>query len=375
MGCDITPASKKTVCQCGHTQNGWYDQRTRLIRDLDCGGKAIYLKVGIRRINCRRCNVVKTETLKWLMTSSHFTNRFEEKVGRMARQMPLTEVAKLNQIGWDQAWQMELTYMKDLVSRHPLPENLRAVGMDEISIRKGHVYRIVVADLDRQCPIWVGGKGRTEADMRLFYNFIGDERARTIELAVMDMWKPFRNIAAERAPQAKIIFDKFHILNHLSKAVDSVRCSEYKRVNVKERKYIKGQRYTLLSNKANLDTEGRRSLKALLKVNDRLHRAYLLKESFAQLWDYSYPASARKFFERWKSQLRWQRLKSFDTFAAMIDKHWDGIVSYCHPDNKVSLGFMEGLNNKIRVIQRRAYGIRNDEYLSLKIITSFIKDD
>jgi len=227
----------------------------------------------------------------------------------------------------------------------------------------------------RQCPIWVGGKGRTEEDMNLFYDFIGDERSRTIELAVMDMWKPFRNAVAERAPQAKVIFDKFHILNHLSKAVDEVRRNEYKRVNDKERKYIKGQRYTLLSHRANLDTEGRRSLKALLKVNNRLYTAYLLKESFAQLWDYNYPASARKFFERWKSQLRWQRLKSFEKFAAMIDKHWDGIVSYCHPDNKVSLGFMEGLNNKIRVIQRRAYGIRNDEYLSLKIITSFIKDD
>ena len=116
-------------------------------------------------------------------------------------------------------------------------------------------------------------------------------------------------------------------------------------------------------------------LKALLKVNSRLYTAYLLKESLAQLWDYNYPASARKFFERWKSQLRWQRLKPFEEFAAMIDKHWDGIVSYCHTNNKVSLGFMEGLNNKIRVIQRRAYGIRNDEYLSLKIITSFIKDD
>ena len=110
----------------------------------------------------------------------------------------------------------------------------------------------------------------------------------------------------------------------------------------------------------------------MLKANKRLHKAYILKEFFGQLWDYSYPASARKFFENWKSQLRWQRLKPFEKFAAMVEKHWDGIVSYCHPDNKVSLGFMEGLNNKIRVIQRRAYGIKNAEYFRLKIITSFI---
>lgn len=156
--------------------------------------------------------------------------------------------------------------------------------------------------------------------------------------------------------------------------MDEIRRQEYKRVNEKERKYIKGQRYTLLSHKANLDTEGRRSLKLLLKANNRLNKAYLLKEAFGQLWDYLYPASARKFFDNWKAQLRWQKLKPFEEFAAMIEKHWDGLVSYCHPDNKVSLGFMEGLNNKIRVIQRRAYGIRNDEYLRLKVLTSFIKD-
>lgn len=137
---------------------------------------------------------------------------------------------------------------------------------------------------------------------------------------------------------------------------------------------INGQRYTLLSHKVNLDTDGRRSLRLLLKANKRLYKAYLLKESFGQLWDYSYPASARKFFENWKTHLRWQRLRPFEEFAALIKKHWDGIVSYYHPDNKVSLGFMEGLNNKIRVIQRRAYGIRNDEQLRLKIPTSFIKD-
>ena len=163
-------------------------------------------------------------------------------------------------------------------------------------------------------------------------------------------------------------------MKHLSDALDEIRRQEYKRVNDKERKYIKGQRYTLLSHWVNLDTDGRRSLKLLLKANKRLHKAYLLKEFFGQLWDYSYPASARKFFENWKAQLRWQKLEPYEKFAAMIEKHWDGIVSYCHPENKVSLGFMEGLNNKIRVIQRRAYGIRNEEYLRLKVLTSFIKE-
>jgi len=317
---------------------------------------------------------VKTETLSWLWESGRFTKRFEEKVGRMARQMPLTEVAELNQISWDQAWRMELAYLRDIVKNHPPAARIRVIGVDEISIRKGHTYRVVVADLDEQRPIWIGGTGRTQKDLDRFFAEIGVETSKNIELAVMDMWKAFRNSTNEHAPQARIVFDKFHVLRHLSDALDEVRRQEYKRVNDKERKYIKGQRYTLLSHKANLNTDGRRSLKLLLKANKRLHKAYLLKESFGQLWDYSYPASARKFFENWKAQLRWQKLEPYEKFAAMIESHWDGIVSYCHPNNKVSLGFMEGLNNKIRVIQRRAYGIKNAEYLRLKVLSSFIKD-
>ena len=318
---------------------------------------------------------MKTERISWLALSNRATKRFEEAVGRMARQMSLTEVARHHRIGWDQAWRMELEYMRELVKKRPPALKIRVIGVDEISVRKGHTYRVVVADLDEQRPIWIGGAGRTKEDMDLFFAEIGVERSKTIDLAVMDMWKAFRNSTGEHAPQARIVFDKFHVLRHLSMALDEVRRQEYKRVNEKERTYIKGQRYTLLSHQANLDTEGRRSLKLLLKANKRLHKAYLLKEAFGQLWDYSYPASARKFFENWKAQLRWQKLEPYEKFAAMIERHWDGIVSYCHPDNKVSLGFMEGLNNKIRVIQRRAYGIKNDEYLRLKVLTSFINDD
>ena len=332
----------------------------------------MYLEFDLRRVKCPRCKAVKTETLSWMDLNCRFTKRFEEKIGRMARQMPLTEVAELNRISWDQAWRIELAWMKDLIKQHPPDEYIRAIGIDEISIRKGHTYRVVVADLDRQRPVWLGGEGRTKEDLDRFFNEIGPERAQKITLAVMDMWKPFKKSTAENSPDARIVYDKFHILRHLANALDDVRRQEYKRVNDKERTYIKGQRYVLLSRKANLDTRGRRALKLLLKANKRLNMAYMLKETFGQLWDYSYPASARKFFENWKSQLRWQRLGSFEKFAAMIEKHWDGIVSYCHPDNKVSLGFMEGLNNKIRVIQRRAYGIRNDEYLRLKVLTSFI---
>ncbi len=306
-----------------------------MVRDLDAGATRIYLEFEYRRVACPECKAVKRETLAMLAKSARFTQRFEDRIGELCRDMTVKRVAELNNLSWDQVWRMDKCYMRRLLAEHPPAEHIRAIGIDELSIRKGHSYAIVVADLDEQRPIWLGGQGRTEQDLQRFFDTMGIERCNTIKLAVMDMWKPFRKATLQHAPNAQIIYDKFHIMRHLADALDQVRRSEYKRVNEKERRFIKGQRYTLLSHKANLDIEGRRALQILLKANKRLNKAYMLKETFGQLWDYNNPQWARKFFENWKSQLRWQRL---------------------------------------RVIQRRAYGIKDQEYLMLKVITSFIKE-
>ena len=202
-------------------------------------------------------------------------------------------------------------------------------------------------------------------------DWLGPHKSGKIKLAVMDMWKPFRNVTTDKAPQAAILFDKFHIM-HLGEALDKVRKAEYARVNGKNRRFIKGQKYNLLSRYENLTLEGKRSLKILLAANKRLNTAYILKEAFGQLWDYGREGWARRFFENWRASLKWQRLGPYERFAEMIDRHWDGIAAYCKPENKVSLGFVEGLNNKIRVFQRRAYGLRDEEYLRLKVLTCML---
>ena len=248
----------------------------------------------------------------------------------------------------------------------------RAIGIDEISIRKGHNYRIVVSDLIRKRPIWFGGDDRSEASMAQFYNWLGPDKSSKIRLAVMDMWKPFRNVAQDKAPQAAILFDKFHIMRHLGEALDKVRKAEYARLRGKDRHFIKGQKYTLLSHRDNLTLDGKRSLTLLLAANKRPNTAYVLKEAFGQLWDYRREGWARRFFDNWRASLRWQRLKPYEQFANMIDRHWDGIAAYCKPENKVSLGFVEGLNNKIRVFQRRAYGLKDEEYLRLKVLSCML---
>ena len=314
---------------------------------------------------------MRVERLDWLARNPRFTERFAVHVGALCRDMTIKAVAEMERLHVDTVKDLDRLYMREQVARAGMSAP-RAIGVDEISIRKGHNYRIVVSDLERGRPIWVGGKGRTEADFDLFFAALGAKKTARIQLAAMDMWKPFRSSLLRNTPKARVIFDKFHIMRHLGDALDEVRRSEYRRLAVKDRTFIKGQRYTLLSNRENLTRDGRASLRKLFKVNRRLNTAYLLKESFGQLWNYDREGWARAFFERWKQGLRWQRLKPYRKFAAMIDRHWDGIASYCRPENKISLGLVEGLNNKIRVLQRRAYGYRDEEYLKLKIIAAFL---
>lgn len=311
------------------------------------------------------------EKLDWLAENPRYTARMAEQVGKLCCDMTNKAVAEVLHLHEHTVKDLDKLYMQKWLNKTPQPAP-RVIGIDEISIRKGHKYRIVVSDIERGRPIWVGGEGREEVDMDMFFTALGAKKTKRICLAVMDMWKAFRNSVNKHAPDAKILFDKFHIMKHLSKAMDQVRREEYKRVSGNQRKFIKGQRYTLLSHRENLTLEGRQSLSKLLSVNKRIQTAYLLKEEFSQLWDYDSTTWARKFFDNWKQQLKWQRLKPFEKFSIMIEKHWEGIISHCHPDNKVKLGFVEGVNNKIRVIQRRAYGYRDEEYLKLKILTAFL---
>jgi transposase len=315
--------------------------------------------------------MVKPETLEWLAETPFYTKRFAFYVGRRCRGSTLQDVAKEVHLNWKTVKELEKQYMREQLRRVGTP-GPKVIGIDEVSIRKGHDYRIVVSDLMRRRPIWFGGKDRSESSLDLFFAWLGPKKSKRIRLAVMDMWKPFRNSTRRNAPQAAILFDKFHIMRHLGEALDAVRKREYARLSGKKREFIKGQKYTLLSHRENLTLDGRVALKKLLTANRRLNTAYLLKESFGQLWAYQKEGWARRFFENWRAALKWQRLKPYEKFAQMIERHWDGIAAFCQLENKVSLGFVEGLNNKIRVIQRRAYGLRDEEYLRLKVLTCML---
>ena len=343
------------------------------MRDLSCGDTRVYLVFEARRVQCLFCGV-RQEPLAWVASNPFYTRRFAFYVGRRCRSSPVQSVARELRLDWKTVKALDIEYMEEQLRRMrvPAPE---VIGVDEIAVGPGHTYRILVSDLLRHRPIWFGGTDRSEASLDQFFAWLGPKKAGKIRLAVMDMWKAFRLSVQKNRPEAGILYDKFHVLGHLSEALDKIRKSEYARLAGEDRRFIKGQKYTLLSHWANLSQEGKKSLKTLFAANQRLYTAYLLKEMFGQLWDYEREGWARRFFDRWKAALEGEDLKPYEKFAQMIENHWPGIALYCHPENKeIPFGFVEGLNNKVRAIQRRAYGYRDEEYFRLKILTCMLPE-
>jgi hypothetical protein len=181
---------------------------------------------------------VKQERLDWLAVNPHYTHRFALYVGKQCRSTSIKEVATDLHLDWHAVKEMDKLDMREQLARAGEPRP-GVIGIDELAIRKGHVYRIVVSDWERQQPIWFGGVDRSEESLAMFYDFLGDARTQQIRLAVMDMWKAFRNATEAEAPQAAILYDKFHVLRHLNEAMDQVRKAEYKRLtNRPDRTYI-----------------------------------------------------------------------------------------------------------------------------------------
>jgi transposase len=219
-GGDQREVSKKTACGvCRQVSPAFYDQRPRHVRDLSCGDKRVYLDFHIRRVQCQWCGAVKTESLDWLADNPFYTKRFAYFVGRRCRDSAVTAVADELWLDWHTVKDLDKQYMGAQLQR-ATPPSPKAIGIDEIAIGKGRSYRIVVSDLLRGRPVWFGGVDRSEESMDGFYAWLGREKSGKIRLAVMDMWKAFRTSTLKKgnAPQALIVYDKFHVLRQHRRA-------------------------------------------------------------------------------------------------------------------------------------------------------------
>ncbi|MBL8231716.1 MAG: transposase, partial [Bryobacterales bacterium] len=190
-----------------------------------------------------------------------------------------------------------------------------------------------------------------------------EERAG-IEAACVDMWEPFTRSILQWCPQCLIVFDKFHVMQHANAAVDEVRRAEFFRKSETLRQVVKGKRWLLLTRWVNLEGKRRQMLNELFKLNRRVMKAYLLKESLDRLWSYTYVGAAQRYLNQWIDQLKWQRLKPMEKLAKMLLSHQEGLLNYCKA--KVRMGVVEAVNGNIKAILRRGRGYRNLRYLLLK---------
>lgn len=239
---------------------------------------------------------------------------------------------------------------------------VRYLGIDEISRRKGHVYHTQVYDLEAKRLLW-SGEGRKAATLERFFDEWGAERSGRIEGICCDMWAPYMEVIAERASQAVVVFDKFHVVRHLLEAVNDVRKLEARALRATEPELLAGTRYIWLKNPWNLTPKQRGRLRHLERLNLKISRAYLLKELFRELWSYKRKAWAKRFLDRWFWWATHSRLKPLRDFAWMLRRHQDGILAYI--DLGIDNGAVEAMNNNAKAIAHRARGFRTEKTFTL----------
>jgi transposase len=355
--------NRKLVCSgCGRKLSEMYDTYEREVRDLPCFEFRTTVVIELYRVRCPDCGV-KTEKVPQLPSKAPFSKRFEEAVGLACESAAVRRVARQFGLSPSTVRAIDLRYLKRWAASRRKPA-LRQMGIEEMYLGKKQKFLTVVSNLETGEPLWFGRERKKETLDEFFGEHLSAFQRSVIGAACVDMWEPFRQSLEQWVPKCQIIYDKFHILQHASKAVDEVRRAEFFRKGGRAREIVKGKRWLLLSRWVNLDHKKKRLLNQLFALNRRVMKAYLLKESLARLWDYTYEGAMLRYLQSWIDQLRWQRLAPMEKLAAMLLKHLEGILNYCK--TKIPMGVVEAVNGNIKALLRRGRGYRDLNYLLLK---------
>lgn len=317
------------------------------------------------RINCKKCKYPYEPLPGAILKDHHITKKYAQWIYEKCKTMTYKDLSKETGLSDTFIRKIDKEILSIKIQEREL-KKFSTIGIDEIQSGHGHTYSHIITDMDNEEVLFVGD-GRKSIDLAPFL-WAFRHKLKDIDYAVMDMWKGFIKVFRRFCPNVKIIHDHFHITKHLNEAINKLRILEYKKLAKQDRGFIKGTKWLLLSRKTSLSKKQKYKLNALLTVNKKLLKAYLLKEDFRKLWSYKSKAWAMKFWENWKSKLRWQRLEPFKDFVKLVDKHLDGIMNFYETKTHVKMGYIEGLNNKVKTLIRRHYGFRDKEYLKMKII-------
>lgn len=351
------------ICSgCGGRCTKIEEVRQREVRDLPWRKFQTVVLVEFYRVRCPSCGL-RVEAVPQLPSKAPFSKDFEDEVGLACESAAARQVARRFGLGAATVRAIDKRYLERWAQSRRKPV-LRHMGVDEIYLGKSQKFLTVVSDLETGEPLWFGQERKKETLDEFFRTQLSPLRRGRIEAACVDMWEPFTTSILEWAPGCRIVYDKFHVMQHANGAVDEVRRAEFFRKGGRMRGVVKGKRWLLLTRWTNLDSRKRQLLNELFRLNRRVMKAYLLKESLDRLWTYTYEAAALRYLTGWVNQLRWQRLAPFNKLADMLFRHLEGLINYCRV--KVPFGVVEAVNGNIKALLRRGRGYKDLRYLLLK---------
>lgn len=355
---------------CGEYCDAVHDREERRIRDLPIFEVSVELRVPRLRVACPQCGP-KLERLPWLAPYARVTTRLAQSVARLCRVMSLQHVAVFYALAWSTVKRIDRQSLERELGAVDFT-GVRVLGMDEFALHKGHRYATVVIEPPRKRVLWVG-RGRGRADVRPFFELLGAHGCQQIEAVVMDMTTAYELEVRRHCPRADIIFDLFHVVAKYGREViDRVRVDEANRLRADRpaRRLVKSARWLLLRNRDNVTKpEDQVRLRELLAANRALLTVYILRDDLKALWGYRHAGYAQRFWQGWYARAMRSRIGPLKTFARRLKGYLPGILAHCQWPLGTNL--IEGINNKIKVIKRMAYGFRDDAYFFLKIRAAF----
>ena len=365
---EVTPNRRYVpVCHKCHSKvKRIHSYHRRTIRDMDVFGAKSFITVEYRRLRCPHCGPV-VEELPLMNPHERVTRRLAAHILGLCRYMTIKEIAEHLDLDWKTVKEIHKRFLKEKFS-HEERGSPRILVIDEISIKKRHRYLTIIAD-------WESGRvrgvveGRSYESLRGFFVSLSDTERSSIEAVAMDMWDPYIKAVKESCPQAKIVFDQFHVVAAFGRVIDQVRNIEYQKATEDGKAVIKGSKYLLLKNKENLREEEKPKLKALLDLNEALSTTYILKDYLKSLWQYRSPHWGIKALTHWGSIAFESGIEPIVDFVKTLLRYAYGIINHC--TFPIHTGRLEGINNKIKVIKRKAYGFHDTEYFSLVIKDAF----
>ena len=352
---DVRPTTSVARCGCARKCHKVHDKRERTWRHLDFAGMTVDLRYSIRRVNCRRCGVT-TELVPWAEPTTGFTRDFEQMAALLAQKVDKTMVSQLLGIAWETVGRI-VERVVERIGPKDLLDDLTQIGVDELSVRKNHYYITIVTDHVRKRVVWAE-EGKNAETLGKFFDQLGKQRTEKLKIVSIDMSKAYIKSVTERAPGAKLVFDRFHVQRLAHDALDKVRRGQVRALSgTEEGAEIKGTRWALQKNPWNLTLLESEKLADVQKSNRPLYRAYLLKETLCEILDGRQVNVARKRLKEWIAWAKRSRLDAFKTLARTIETYIEGVLAYVQTG--ISNGRVEGLNNKIRTITKRAYGFHS----------------